>query len=273
MKYPKTVQKLIDNKYVLYIVSFFVVANILGYASLGNTMAILLFFVFSGITYLFEKNMTVVLFVSIVLTSLFMVGKTAKEGLENQMSTTDATTPATTDATAIPDINQISQQLNSSLSGLASVAAGNATPAAPVKKDEKAATPAITLPATSPTGGDVVFPTDATHETTTETTEEPTGTTQTNSESMSNYKRGNRNRIDYAATIEEAYGDLSKILGSDGIKGLTDDTHRLMKQQMQLAEAMKSMTPLVQQAQTMLQGIDVKSLGSLAGLAKQFTNQ
>ena len=154
---------------------------------------------------------------------------------------------------------------------MASVAAGNATPAAPAKKDEKAATatPAMATPAT---GGDVVFPTD-TNDMNETPSGEPTGTTQTNSESMSNYKRGNRNRIDYAATIEEAYGDLSKILGSDGIKGLTDDTHRLMKQQMELANAMKSMTPLVQQAQSMLQGIDIKSLGSLAGLAKQFTNQ
>ena len=80
-----------------------------------------------------------------------------------------------------------------------------------------------------------------------------------------------RNRIDYASTIEESYGNLSQILGSDGIKGLTDDTRKLMKQQMQLAEAMKSMTPIVEQAQNMLQGLDLKNLGGIADLAKQFT--
>jgi hypothetical protein len=59
-------------------------------------------------------------------------------------------------------------------------------------------------------------------------------------------KKNASSKIDYAATIEDAYDDLNKILGSDGIKNLTDDTQRLMKQQMQLAESMKSMTPIIE---------------------------
>ena len=45
-------------------------------------------------------------------------------------------------------------------------------------------------------------------------------------------KKNASSKIDYAATIEDAYDDLNKILGSDGIKNLTEDTQRLMKQQM-----------------------------------------
>jgi hypothetical protein len=52
-------------------------------------------------------------------------------------------------------------------------------------------------------------------------------------------------KIDYASTIEDAYDDLNKILGSDGIKRLTSDTQGLMKQQMQLAESMEGMKPIV----------------------------
>jgi hypothetical protein len=80
------------------------------------------------------------------------------------------------------------------------------------------------------------------------------------------YKK--ENRIDYASTVEDAYEDLNKILGGNGIKQLTDDTQHLMKQQMQLADAMKSMTPLMEQAQSLLKGFDMKSLSSLAGLTK-----
>ena len=80
------------------------------------------------------------------------------------------------------------------------------------------------------------------------------------------YKK--ENRIDYASTVEDAYDDLNKILGGNGIKQLTDDTQNLMKQQLQLADAMKSMTPLMEQAQNLLQGFDMKSLSSLAGLTK-----
>jgi len=42
---------------------------------------------------------------------------------------------------------------------------------------------------------------------------------------MSNKKS---NRIDYASTVEDAYDDLNKILGSDGMQRLTNDTHKLM---------------------------------------------
>lgn len=67
-------------------------------------------------------------------------------------------------------------------------------------------------------------------------------------------KKGQYN-IDYASTIEDAYDELNNVLGSDGIKRLTDDTQKLMKQQMQLAEAMKSMTPIVQNIAPMVENL------------------
>ena len=82
------------------------------------------------------------------------------------------------------------------------------------------------------------------------------------------YKKNNR--VDYAATVEDAYDDLNKILGGDGIKRLTGDTQKLMGQQMQLAEAMKSMTPLLGQAKELLKGFDLKNLGDITSMAKSF---
>jgi hypothetical protein len=97
--------------------------------------------------------------------------------------------------------------------------------------------------------------------------------------------RGKKNskgyNIDYASTVEDAYDELNKILGSDGIKRLTTDTQSLMKQQLKLAESMKSMEPLIsgiaplmQQAQGLLGSINSGGgdLGSLADIAKQFTS-
>ena len=85
--------------------------------------------------------------------------------------------------------------------------------------------------------------------------------------------------IDYAATIEDAYDQLNNILGSDGIKRLTDDSQKLMKQQMELAESMKAMGPLIQgmkpmmdQAKGMLEGMG-NGNGGLDGImemAKKF---
>jgi hypothetical protein len=92
-------------------------------------------------------------------------------------------------------------------------------------------------------------------------------------------KNGSGYNIDYASTIEDAYDDLNKILGSDGIKRLTSDTQGLMKQLLQLAESMKSMQPLIagmaplmQQAQGLLGSMgDNGNLGNLADIAKKFT--
>jgi len=75
-------------------------------------------------------------------------------------------------------------------------------------------------------------------------------------------------KIDYAATIENAYDELNKVLGSEGMKSLTDDTQRLMKQQMDLAKSMEGLAPLVekmmpmaQKMQGMMESMDTKGSG------------
>ena len=87
--------------------------------------------------------------------------------------------------------------------------------------------------------------------------------------------------IDYASTIEDAYDELNNIIGGDGIKKLTGDTQNLMKQQLQLAEAMKSMGPLVEQMGPLMQSVgpmleQAKGMmgtggNNIADLAKNFT--
>jgi len=225
MKYPKTITKILHNKTIYYIVAFFALANILGYLFLGNFVGVFIFFIIGFITYLFNKNKTVILLIPLIITSIFMMGKSMKEGLENADKKTEK--------------DKLEPTSNSS--GI------------------------ITGPIT-----DVDKP-----EISSESDPEPEpNVAQT--DGMSNKKGGNKwnkNRIDHAATIEEAYGNLSNILGSDGIKGLTSDTQKLMKQQMQLAEAMKGMMPVVEQAQNMMKGLDLKSfdIKGLADMAKQFS--
>ena len=98
--------------------------------------------------------------------------------------------------------------------------------------------------------------------------DDPVGDDTKKSGMTTMYKKNNR--IDYAATVEDAYDDLNKILGGDGIKRLTDDTQKLMGHQMQLADAMKSMSPLLEQAKSLLKGFDLKNLDGLASLATTF---
>lgn len=102
------------------------------------------------------------------------------------------------------------------------------------------------------------------------------------SSEMNETKKGKNKssyNIDYASTVEDAYDELNKIIGGDGIKKLTGDTQNLMKQQLQLAEAMKGMqpliegiTPIMEQAKSMLGGDGAGgNLAGIADLAKHFT--
>ena len=93
-------------------------------------------------------------------------------------------------------------------------------------------------------------------------------------------KKSASSKIDYAATIEDAYDELNKILGSDGIKRLTSDTQGLMKQQADLAKSMEAMTPLIQsimpmaeKAQKMMESMESGngSLGSVMEMAKKMS--
>ena len=82
--------------------------------------------------------------------------------------------------------------------------------------------------------------------------------------------RKGASRVDMGSTLEQAYDDLNSVLGSDGIKNLTADTQNLMKQQLHLAEAMKDMGPLMQQAQSMLKSLNIDGIGDLPSLIKKF---
>jgi hypothetical protein len=77
--------------------------------------------------------------------------------------------------------------------------------------------------------------------------------------------------IDYASTVEDAYDELNKIIGSDGIQRLTKDTQGLMKQQMELTKAMKDMGPMVDKIEPMMGQLQAM-MGSMKGLTEGNSN-
>jgi len=241
MKVPSSVSKVLTNKYVLYFILFLAVTNVLGYIVMGHITAALFFIVVAYLISNFSHNMIVVLGGALLFTNILMVGNTVKEGLTNPKGK-----KVREGATNMKD-----------------------------KKDEKKS--GVITPVEESSTTELHSSTEATHHATKDDDKDVEAEAETDvkphqakDEAMNVMSNKRRNRIDYASTIEDAYGDLNNILGSDGIKKLTDDTQRLMTQQLQLAEAMKSMTPLMENAKTMLQGFDLKNLDGLADLAKSF---
>jgi len=227
MKLPSSLAKLLENKYVLYIVFFLAVANLFGYMVMGNYKAIALFVLVGYLVHTFNKNMTIVLLVPLILASLFTSGF-IKEGLENASDDSKSKDNSkSTDASG----NPIPSTTDASGNGVKVASSGEAVVAVADKANND-------VPKAN--------------------------------EKFSNPYDKRGSRLDYAATVEDAYGDLNKILGGDGIKNLTADTQKLMNQQLQLAEAMKSMTPLLEQAKGLIGGFDMKNFGNITEMAKQF---
>ena len=90
-KLNQVINKALTNKYVLYVVTFLAVTNILGYLAVQNTTSVIFFVLLAFLTQYFSKNMTVILLTAMVGTSLLFVthnygnvreGMTAKEKAE-----------------------------------------------------------------------------------------------------------------------------------------------------------------------------------------------
>ena len=70
-------------------------------------------------------------------------------------------------------------------------------------------------------------------------------------------------RIDYAATMEQAYDNLNKMLGEGGMKNITNETKKLVAQQKDLMGTLNSMAPVLNNAKATLEGLD---MGDLKGM-------
>ena len=249
MSLKANITKILESKKTLHILYAITLFNMIGYLVYGNFHAIVLFLLITGIVGHFSKNLSIVLLIPLFIVNLFALGNKNREGMENSDSSST-------------DIKSKIQSQDSTQDSTQD-ASGNTLKDTIKKINDKASTKQ----------GLPITPIDNTSDTTTnDATEE--------SFEVGRNRKGKYD-IDYASTIEDAYDELNKIIGGDGIKKLTGDTQNLMKQQMQLAEAMKSMGPLIEQMGPLMQsvgpmldqakGIMGTSGNSIADLAKNFT--
>ena len=242
---PKFVKDLTTNKYVLYVVAFFAIVNVFGYMAMGKNICVLLFILIAAITSYFSKNMIFVLAVPTFLVGFFAICdtvKSSKEGMEDNKFKVD-------------DI-VISNDSEGTKGKVASVTDKEVV----IETDDgEEVTVSVTeMGDWKVDSGDV----ESMGETDDVTPSEDT--TKKQDPFRSAGKKGDR--IDYATTLDDAYSNLNNILGKDGIKNLTSDTQALMKQQLQLASAMKGMQPLIGQAKDMMNSLgEFGDLGKLTG--------
>ena len=242
----------------------------------------------------FSKNMIVVLIVAIIATNLLMVNGKMREGLENAEGTTELTdeqkaeikTEVTEDAeaikakrasTAAATVPTTTADATSADATSADATTADATTADATTAD--ATTDATSSPAPVARPNAAALKAKVQGATTTATTTTTDGVEEGFAPAGVGYSGNKRgalggpakpSRIDYATTLEDAYDNLDKILGSGGMKSLSADTEKLMNQQKNLFESMNSMMPLVGKAQDMLKGFDMDKIGKLADMSSSF---
>jgi hypothetical protein len=246
MKLNSYVSNFLTNKWVLNVVSILSFLNIIGYAVMGNFNIVIYFIVIAILVRYFSKNMTIVLGVPLIVVNLFSLKGNMLEGMEN---------------------NTVSNNKNN-----LNTPTNNQTKINNLVKNNK--------PDPKTGQGLVMQPLEETDSSDTNNAAQTTGGEQQGFEPGRRKNRGYE--IDYATTVEDAYDQLNSILGSDGIKRLTNDSQNLMKQQMQLAEAMKGMGPVIENIAPMVEslkgmmgqmGEGKEGLGGLMDLAKKFSSQ
>lgn len=253
MKLKASFTKFLTNKWVLNIVFIVALLNMIGFVVMGDLTSVVYFILLALLISYFSKNMIIILGIPIIFVNLLAATnkKTVSEGMENKDDKKETKKESfnsnSTNSTNSKNSNKNNKQNPKTTQGL---------PTTPVKDDP-------------------VIPLDDAND----KTENATSGTDESFEVGRAKQRGGYN-IDYASTVEDAYDELNKILGSDGIKRLTEDTQGLMKQQLQLAESMKSMEPFIknmgpmmEQAQSMLKGMgdNKQGFGNLMEMAKKIS--
>jgi hypothetical protein len=83
MKINSLISKFLTNKWVLNIVAFLTIFNIIGYIVRGNLNSILYFILFACLIRYFSKNMTIVLGAPLIIVNLLSLTGNMMEGMKN----------------------------------------------------------------------------------------------------------------------------------------------------------------------------------------------
>ena len=236
------IKSLLKNKMVLYIVLFLAITNVLGYLMTGNIWAVVLFALSGVATTYFSKNMIVVLLVALVITSFFLGTKTAiritREGMKNKKKGQDGKK----DGKKKKGGDDGKKKENFEDDDDDEDIEDTQHEAAKVVRENKPM---------KPSKDDSMHSTEEDH--------------------MKNKDKKNSS-IDHQSTLEEAYDNLEKMLGSDGIRNMTADTKKLAEKQKKLMANIKNMEPMLQNATKMLEGLDLEGMGNITKMMGNVTN-
>jgi len=223
-------KSLLKDKNVLYVTLFIAISNMFAYLMFRQFDAIIFFVIIGIIASYFSKNMIVIMLVALVSTNLAisikMIGK-VREGMENKKKDKKVDKVPPKNAKEILTGGTIDKNKMKVPKGVASAS----------KK-------------TKGNGKDAF-------------------TQQLNPariNAMSDDEDGEDDSspsVNYASTLESAYDNLDKLLSSDAISKMSEDTHRLAEKQQLLMGNINKLQPMMQKAGSLLEGLNMGDMTSM----------
>ena len=230
---------ILKNKYVLYVVLFLAITNVLGFLQRRDFESLTIFVAIGVLSTYFSKNMVVNLIVAIVGSNVVRGSGLVRESFKTASKKKEETgEEEEDDADSVAeklggkgDTCKVGTECSSGKCSNNKCAGAGKPKSGFTQRNVPSSKPASVNPA---------------------------------SESEEDEAVGKR--IDYAATLEQAYDNLEKMLGSDGLKGLTNETKQLVGQQQNLMKTLNNMAPVLNNAKETLGNLNLPDIGQVKKL-------
>ncbi len=246
MNFKKEAEKLLANKYFLYFIIFLSVTNVIGYLVNYKFNSAIIFILIGLIMNQFSKNLVIVLLVALVLTNFLAAMGGLREGATGSMKDAIAEKKSDSNTDTQEAVNAVD----------------NTSTDPEIQEAIKTVKDKVAKAKESVKKGDTIM---YDHKVDTEGVQpkesfSSAGKTQPGAKGKGAY-------IDHAATVEQSYQHLEDILGTDGIKNLTQDTQNLIEKQKKMYENIENMMPMVEQAQSFLKNFDINQINNMINVA------
>ena len=245
---------ILKNKYVLYVLLFLAVVTVLGYVALQDYNSLALFVAMGLLSTYFSKNMAVNLLVAMVVTSLVAVNNKVREGFEDKKEGVQAL-----------EEQDDSEDVLDKVVDTAKMAAVAGKKAKKVKGKESESTD-LCADVTCKGKGEKCDPASGKCVSGFQNNVPPSSPAAVDDDESVG------DRIDYAATMEQAYDNLQKMLGDDGMKSITHETKKLVSQQKDLMKTLNSMAPVLTSAKETLATMDLPNMGEMGKILNKLSS-
>ena len=239
----------LKNKHVLYVLLVVAIVNVLGYLAIQDYNSLALFVVIGLLSSYFSKNMAVNLLSAIVVTSFVAVNDKVLEGFKEGKDG-DKKDDKKDDKKKAADNSKKAAKMAQKAAKLAQGASKKKGGEDCKKDDDCVSGKCENDKCTAKSGFQNNVP-PSSPATVDDETDDSVG-----------------ERIDYAATMEQAYNNLQKMLGEDGMNSITQETKKLVSQQKDLMGTLNQMAPILNNAKETLAGLNLEDMGNMSEMLK-----